>query len=194
MKNAKAIRRAVYRTPLPGRTLTLLGALLMLAWSVWECAVRLDAMDGVTKAYFRLAREQGTPLGEALRVLWDTEEARKDLLNPAILGCVALFSLFALVLHRRWKPGFLCVPVCVAILFFHTSDIRIVRALNLFETMKLASCAAVAAGSGCKIVCALNRRRREHKRISEPERKNARLSHGNASTLIPERVVPRRPR
>lgn len=194
MKKAKAIRRAVYRAPLPGRTLTLYGALIMLAWSVWECIIRVDAMDGVTKAYFRLAREQGTPLYDALRILWDTEEARRDILNPLILGLIALFALIVILLHRRWTPGFAFIPICVAAAFFHTSDSLIVRALNLFETMKLASCAAVAAGSGVKIVCALSRRKRERKRLLQHKQKNARLSHGTSRTLIPERVVPRRPR
>ena len=50
-KQKNAIRRASF--VIKENRLILFGALVMLAWTLWEGAVRYEAVDGVTKAISR---------------------------------------------------------------------------------------------------------------------------------------------
>ena len=89
-KQKNAIRRASF--VIKENRLILFGALVMLAWTLWEGAVRYEAVDGVTKAYFGLVREGDITLRRALENLWNTPEARSDLLSFVYLALTAVFS------------------------------------------------------------------------------------------------------
>ena len=191
MKKNRALRAAIYRTPLPGGKLILLGALVMLIWAVWECAVRIDAMDGMTRAYFNLVKDGKLSLPDAFSNIWNTPKARQDWLNPAYLCLIALFSVIAVFLHNKWKTAFLFVPACVLILFYKPTDSLILSAFNLFEVIKFAAAGAVAVGNGMNVYAALHRRRMYIKRLKERERRRKleACKHGrNPKTLIPQRL------
>ena len=186
--NRKAyLKHAVYRNPLPGRHWIYLGALVMLVWAVWEGVLRWDAMDGMSKAYVELVRRTGTPVSEAIKIIWQTPDARKDWLNLVYLTLIALFSLASLLCARRWKPGFLMIPTCIAVFLFHTSHVFLVQALNLFEVFKAGACGMIALGSTVNIISAERRMVVARKKLAEEKRRTAKLSHGTSRTLIPER-------
>lgn len=191
MKKNKALKEYIYRKPLLGGKLVLLGALAMLIWAGWECVVRYDAMDGMTKAYINLAKNNSIPLREAVETIWNTPEARQDWLNLIVLGAVSVFALFTFFFSRYWKIGFLVIPVCALVMLFHTSDSVLLRTLNLFETVKFASAGAVMAGEAMNIYSALVRKRQYKKRLAA-KKKSARPlpAHGKRKTLIPERRHP----
>lgn len=191
MKRKKALREYIYRKPLIGGKLVLLGALVMFIWSGWECILRYDAMDGMTKAYMNLVKTYNIPIREAIENIWNTPEAREDWLNIIILGAIAVFALFSFFFSRFWKPGFLVIPVCALIMFYHTSDSLIVRTLNLFEGIKFVSAGAVMAGEGLNIYSAIQRKRKFRKELKSRKAAPRRLpAHGTSKTLIPERKKP----
>ena len=191
MKQKKALREYIYRKPLIGGKLVFLGALVMFIWSGWECILRYDAMDGMTKAYMNLVKTHNIPIREAIQNILDTPEARADLMNIIVLGAIAVFALFAFFFSRFWKPGFLVIPVCALIMFYHTSDSLIVRTLNLFESIKFVSAGAVIAGESLSICSALQRKRKFRKQLKAGKSAPRRLpAHGTSKTLIPERKKP----
>lgn len=190
MNRKTALKRAVYKTPLPGRSFIMWGAIIMLVWAAWECVLRVDAMDGMTKAYFTLAREGEISVGRAIQIIWETPQARKDWLNPVYLCSIALLALCSLIFHRRWTPGFAIIPLCVCAAMYTTSDVALVRALNLFETAKIASTAAVALGEGANIACALKRRANASRRLKQAQARPL-PTHGTRRTLVPPRKRPR---
>lgn len=181
------LKRAVYCQPLAGRRWMAWGGLVMLIWALWEGMLRFDAMDGMTQAYFQLARSQGTPLMEALKIIWETPQARKDWLNIVYLALIAGLALATLALHRRWKPGFVLIPACVAVFLFHTGHSPLMQLMNLFEGLKAVACGMIAFGAGANIVCALSRLKQAQKRLAEEKKKSVRLAHGTSKTLIPAR-------
>ena len=164
----------------------MLGALVMMVWAGWECVLRYDAMDGMTKAYMNLVKNNNIPLKEALKTIWETPEARKDWMNLIILAGIAVFALIPFFMSRYWKPGFLVIPACAAIMLYHTSDLVIIRALNLFETVKFASAGAIIFGESLNIHSALHRRRKYKKRLSASRKARRIPAHGTTKTLIPE--------
>lgn len=188
MNRNRALDRAVYRRPLPGSRWIFLGSLIMLVWAAGEFVTRADAVDGVTQAYFALVRRFEIRLWDALSVLWETPDARKSILNLLALVLIGVFAVASMIWGRRWRSGFVLIPACVCVFLFHTSESTLLQALNPFELMKTASCAAIWAGSGMNIASALTRRAAEKKRLAKPRRT---LSHGTEKTLIPERVTPR---
>ncbi|MBQ3079660.1 MAG: hypothetical protein IJC48_06665 [Clostridia bacterium] len=192
MKKNLLVKRAIYYMPLPGGKLVLLGAFAMLIWAIWECAVRLDAMDGMTKAYFNLVRDGKVTLTEAIENILNTPEAKKDWINPIILSAIALFSIFTMLFHGKWKMTFLYIPVCVLIFFYQTSDNMLVRFMNLFEVIKYGACGAIAAGSLWNTGSALYRRREYFRRL-KTRRDARRLQEGPRSrTMIPKKTSARK--
>ncbi len=191
MKQKKALREYIYRKPLTGGKLVLLGALVMFIWAGWECILRYDAMDGMTKAYMNLVKTHNIPVREAIQNIWDTPEAREDWLNIIILGAIAVFALFSFFFSRFWKPGFVIIPVCAMVMFYHTSDSLIVRTLNLFEGIKFVSAGAVIFGESLNIYSAFQRKRKFRKQLKVGKKAQRRLpAHGTSKTLIPERKKP----
>lgn len=191
MKQRNALREYIYRKPLMGAKLVLLGTLVMFIWSGWECILRYDAIDGMTKAYMNLVKTHNIPIREAISNIWDTPEAREDLMNIIVLGAIAVFALFSFFFSRFWKPGFVIIPVCAMVMFYHTSDSLIVRTLNLFESIKYVSAGAVILGEGMNIYSALLRKRKFKKQLKAGKAAVRRLpAHGTSKTLIPERKKP----
>lgn len=187
MKQRNALREYIYRKPLMGAKLVLLGALVMFIWAGWECILRYDAMDGMTKAYMNLVKTHNIPIREAIQNIWNTPEARADWMNIIILGAIAIFALFSFFFSRFWKPGFVIIPVCAMVMFYHTSDSLIVRTLNLFEGIKFVCAGAVILGEGMNIYSALLRKRKYKKQLKAGKAAKRRLPvHGTSRTLIPE--------
>lgn len=187
MKQRKALREFIYRKPLAGGKLVLLGALIMFIWSGWECILRYDAMDGMTKAYMNLVKNNNIPIQEAIRTIWDTPEARQDWLNIITLAAIAVFALFSFFFSRFWKPGFIVIPACAIIMLYHTSDSLLVRTLNLFEGIKYVSAGAVIFGESLNIYSAFQRKRKFRKALKAGKKAPRRLpAHGTSKTLIPE--------
>lgn len=187
MKQRNALREYIYRKPLMGAKLVLLGALVMFIWAGWECILRYDAMDGMTKAYMNLVKTHNIPIREAIQNIWNTPEARADWMNIIILGAIAIFALFSFFFSRFWKPGFVIIPVCAMVMFYHTSDSLIVRTLNLFEGIKFVCAGAVILGEGMNIYSALLRKRKYKKQLKAGKAAKRRLpAHGTSRTLIPE--------
>ncbi|MBR3927385.1 MAG: hypothetical protein IKJ65_00125 [Clostridia bacterium] len=187
MKNKKALKEYIYRRPLLGGKLVLLGALVMFIWSGWECILRYDAMDGMTKAYMNLVKTYNIPIREAIKNIWNTPEARQDWMNIIVLGSISLFGLFAFFFSRFWKPGFFIIPVCVLVMSYSTTDSLIVKTLNLFESIKYVSAGAVIAGEGLNIYSAFVRKHKYKKQLAQGRKAARRLpAHGTSKTLIPE--------
>lgn len=145
----------------------LFGALVMLAWTLWEGAVRLEAVDGFAKAYFTLVKEGDITLRRALENLWNTPEARRDLLSFVYLALTAVFSVVSLLLRKRWKASFAILPLCVLVLIYRPATNPLLRALNLFELIKDVSAVSVAIGAGVNLVAAIPSRRRLDKSKAE---------------------------
>ena len=158
-KQKNAIRRA--SLVIKENRLILFGALVMLAWTLWEGAVRYEAVDGVTKAYFGLVREGDITLRRALENLWNTLEARSDLLSFVYLALTAVFSVVCLFLRKKWKAGFAIIPLCALVLAYRPATNPILRALNLFELIKDVSAVSVALGAAVNIVSAFPRRKKK---------------------------------
>lgn len=188
-RSKKALKNYVYRRPLTGSKLVFLGALAMMIWSVWECVIRVDSFDSIFGVTVRFMKEKGL-LREYIEELLHDPASRMELINPVILAAIFLFALIVFFSSRYWKPGFLAIPVCAAIMFFHTSDNMIVRTLNLFETIKFASAGAVIAGESMNIASALTRKRQYRKQITARKKERRLPSHGTRKTLIPERRHP----
>ena len=185
-RSKKALKNYVYRRPLTGSKLVFLGALAMMIWSVWECVIRVDSFDSIFGVTVRFMKEKGL-LREYIEELLHDPASRMELINPVILAAISLFALIVFFSSRFWKQGFLAIPVCAAIMFFHTSDNMIVRTLNLFETIKFASAGAVIAGESMNIASALTRKRQYRKQITARKKERRLPSHGTRKTLIPER-------
>ncbi len=158
-----AKRKKSLRVVIRENRLVLFGALAMLAWTLWEGAVRLEAADGITQAYFALVKEGDITLGRALENLWHTPDARRDLLSFVYLALIAVFSVFCLLLRKRWRAGFVMLPLCALVLTYQPATIPLLRALNLFELIKDASAIAVALGAAANIGSALAVRRRQRR-------------------------------
>lgn len=188
-RSKKALKNYVYRRPLTGSKLVFLGALAMMIWSVWECVIRVDSFDSIFGVTVRFMKEKGL-LREYIEELLHDPASRMELINPVILAAISLFALIVFFSSRFWKPGFLAIPVCAAIMFFHTTGNMIFRTLNLFETIKFASAGAVIAGESMNIVSALTRKRQYRKQITARKKERHLSSHVTRKTLIPERRHP----
>ena len=188
-RSKKALKNYVYRRPLSGSKLVFLGALAMMIWSVWECVIRVDSFDSIFGVTVRFMKEKGL-LKEYIEQLLNDPASRMELINPVILAAISVFALIVFFSSRYWKPGFFAIPVCAAIMFFHTSDNMIVRTLNLFETIKFASAGAVIAGESMNIASALTRKKQYRKQIDAHKKERRLPSHGTRKTLIPERRHP----
>ncbi len=154
-------KHSLPRTIIRENRLLLFGALAMLAWTLWEGAVRLEAVDGITKAYFALVKEGDITLGRALENLWNTPEARRDLLSFVYLALTAMFSVFCLLMRRHWKAGLAILPLCALVLSYRPATNPLLHALNLFELIKDVSVAAVALDAAANIVSPLLERRKQ---------------------------------
>lgn len=187
MKNKKPLKEFIYRRPLSGGKLVLLGSLIMFIWSGWECILRYDAMDGMTKAYMNLVKTYNIPIREAIENIWNTPEARQDWINIIVLGAIAVFALFSFFFSRFWKPGFFVIPVCLLVMSYHTSNSLIVRTLNLFESIKYVCAGAMITGESLNIYSALVRKHKYKKRLAEGVKDPLQLPEGKKrKALIPE--------
>lgn len=187
MKNKKALKEFMYRQPLMGGKLVLLGALVMFIWAGWECILRYDAMDGMTRAYINLVKTYNIPIREAIENIWNTPEARQDWINIIVLASISVFALISFFLSRFWKPGFIIIPMCILVMSYSTTESLIVKTLNLFESIKYLSAGAVMTGEALNIFTAVHRKRLYKKQLSAGKKSRRRLPVQSASkNLLPE--------
>lgn len=198
MKNRKQLKRYIYRTPLPGGNIILLGAALMLVWAVWEFAIRYDGAVATWKGQYQLVEDGYITYDVMIKNILKVPETKNALMVTVVLALIAVFSIITLLCHARWVPAFFIIPVSALIIFYHTSNSWFFRVLNLFETVKLYAALGVIAGETLNAAVALKRRYTYVRRLRERER--ARLearrrrrptTHGTGVTLIPERIPER---
>ena len=207
MKNKRALKQYVRSRSFPGEKFILLGALAMLLWAFWECAIRFDLAVDYVKSHYRYVEKGVLTLRQVLEINLYTAETYSTVIVPLILACIALFAVIVILLHDHWVPSFFIIPVAVLIMFFHTSDSVFVRILNMFEGIKFASCGVVIGGQVLNTASAIYRIRGYRKRLREKERKRLAAGkhtrpapqkadimlpppapkHGTTGTLIPER-------
>ncbi len=201
MNKRKKKRKTLRQTYSPlGRSLILAGAAVMAVCAVWECAVRLDSMDGVLGAYFDLVRELDASLSVALRVLFQNGEAVRDLAAVIYIATTGIFSVFAFLLRKKTVACALMLPACVYMLIKDTGGDSLVQTLNLFRAIRASCAAAILAGACLNAAFAVYAWFENRKSAKKRGRKNAnattprerRLSHGTYKTLIPRRETARR--
>ena len=145
------INRVLKSKRFTGSRLVLLGALCVLLWAISEWFIRWDAMDGLWKAYFNLAKKNDIPLLSAVKNLWDTKEARKDLIVLAFLALSAVFSAAVIVFHdfRRITIFTLIASAGIAAYDPYRSIWPLI--FNLSTITRLGGCALMAVGSAIKL-------------------------------------------
>lgn len=195
MKNRKALRRYIYKTPLPGGNIIILGAALLLVWAVWEFAIRYEGAVAVWKGQYQLVEDGYITYEIMIKNILKVPETKNALIIPVVLALIAVFSILTMLFHARWFPAFWVIPLCTLVIFYHTSDSFILRILNLFEAVKLYAGLAVIGGETLNLVVAFSRRFTYKKRLRERERmrlearrRNRPTAHGSGITLIPERI------
>lgn len=171
----------------------------MLICAIWECAVRLDSMDGVLGAYFDLVRELDASLSVAIRVLLKNDEAVRDLSVVIYIAATGLFSVLAAVFRKKTAACVLMAPVCVYILINGTGSASVLQALNLFRPLRALCAALMLVGACLNVAYSIYAKSKSKKRKQAHERENSesheRLpSHGTYKTLIPRRETVQRSR
>lgn len=201
MARKSALKRAIYRTPLPGWQFIFWGTLAMLAWAVWEFTVRWDAMDGMTKVFFGLVEDGTITLKNALERIWDEPKARADWINLIYLAACALFALIAHFVKRRFAPCFIIIPGCVMIAYYRIDGSAIASMLNLFTIIRCGAACLIALGASLNIITYYKRRAAYNRRIKQKraerlstEAKRRRLLDSRASSLLPKRAIDRNDR
>lgn len=195
MKNRKQLKRYIYRTPLPGGNIIILGAALMLVWAVWEFAIRYEGAVAVWKGQYQLVEDGYITYDVMIKNILKVPETKNALMVPVVLALIAVFSIITLLCHARWVPAFFIIPVSALIIFYHTSNSWVLRVLNLFESVKLYSALGIIAGETLNAAVALKRRyacirrlrERERARL-EAQRRRRPTTHGTGMTLIPKRL------
>lgn len=195
MAKKSALKRAVFKTPLPGWQFIFWGTLAMLAWAVWEFTVRWDAMDGMTKVFFGLVEDGTITLKNAMERIWDEPAARADWINLIYLAACALFAFFAHISKRKFAPCFIIIPGCVMIASYGIDGSAIASMLNLFNTIRCGAACAIALGASLNIIAYYKRRADYKRRLKQKraerlsaEARQRRLLDSRASSLIPRRV------
>lgn len=195
MKNRKLLKRCIYKTPLPGGNIIILGAALMLIWAVWEFAIRYEGAVAVWKGQYQLVKDGHITYDIMLQNILKVPETKNALMVPVVLALIGLLAVATLLFHARWVPAFFIIPLTALVLFYHTSNSFILRVLNLFETVKLYAAIGVIAGETLNVITALRRRHVLMKRLQEKararleaKRRRRPTTHGTGVTLIPERL------
>ncbi len=182
-----------------GRSLILVGAAVMLICAIWECAVRLDSMDGAYQWGFNLARKANIPLTVALQELFNTDEAMRDLSVVIYIAATGLFSVLAAVFRKKTAACVLMAPVCVYILINGTGSTSVLQALNLFRPVRALCAALMLVGACLNVAYSIYAKSKSKKRKQAHERENSESherqpSHGTYKTLIPRRETVQRSR
>ena len=191
----KYIRGKLRGARVNGSWLTLLGCLMLLIWAFGEFIIRYDAMDGIMEAYFRLVKKGEVGLWTALKNLWETEEARKDLLTMLLVALSGVCSALGILTSQTRGAAVPVLIFAAALLAFNPYSTLLAVILNY--SVRIAGCAVTIAGSVIKLVSIKTKKLEagaKYDRLNAPKQE-ARVpvsSNDTAATLLPKRTVNRR--
>ena len=175
-----------------GAGLILLGCIALLVWSVSELVTRVDAMDGMVMAYFKLVKNGDITLMTALKNLADSPEALKDLWTPVYLLGVALLSLLFSLMNGRRASLYTALPLVLMVLLTGPGGTIFRPLLTISFIVKAASAALVIIG--CTFTFTDMRvqkkliSRKYRKLLKKQSARDSAIAHGRKNTLIPERT------
>ena len=175
-----------------GAGLILLGCIALLVWSVSELVTRVDAMDGMVMAYFKLVKNGDITLMTALQNLADSPEALKDLWTPVYLLGVALLSLLFSLMNGRRASLYTALPLVLMVLLTGPGGTIFRPLLTVSFIVKAASAALVIIGCTFTFTDVRVQKklisRKYRKLLKKQSARDGAIAHGRKNTLIPERT------
>lgn len=194
MINRKALKRAVYRYPLSGWRMILLGALITLAWTLPEIITRYEGIIAAADWVSKLKEENQTVTNQQiLNALLNSKERAFILKFIYTCGC-ALFALIAAAFMFRLTPSILMIPCCALIATYDLNDSTLLSMLNVLTTAKLASACVIALGAGVNIIVYYKRKEEYIRKLKRKraralaEQRNQQSIEPRAKSLIPKRI------
>lgn len=175
-----------------GAGLILLGCIVLLIWSVSELVTRVDAMDGMVMAYFKLVKNGDITLMTALKNLADSPEALKDLWTPVYLLGVALLSLLFSLMNGRRASLYTALPLTIMVLLTGPGGTIFTPLFTVPFVVKAASAALIVVGCAFTVTDMRVQKkliaRRYRKLAKKQAARDVAIAHGRKNTLIPERT------
>lgn len=124
-----------------GRRMVFWGALALVAWAVYELAIRFEEMVTWLSPVFSLVSDGKITFWDYLSRL---EWAR--LRTHIFLVLCLLFGVFALLTRRRPIAGLISVPICILLIIFSLGSTPLMEA-SFWQKFKLIPAALVMLGN-----------------------------------------------
>jgi len=124
-----------------GRRMVFWGALALVAWAVYELAIRFEEMVTWLSPVFSLVSDGKITFWDYLSRL---EWAR--LRTHVFLVLCLLFGVFALLTRRRPIAGLISVPICILLIIFSLGSTPLMEA-SFWQKFKLIPAALVMLGN-----------------------------------------------
>lgn len=139
---------------LKGRQMVIFGAVLLLAWAVYELAIRFEEMvTWLTPVHALVKRGRLTWLDYFSEFPWHR------LGTHVFLAVCAVFSLLALIMKRGRFSAILMAAIALALIVYSLGSTPLMSA-SIWQKIKLLPLALIAAGSILRAACAMGRKRR----------------------------------
>lgn len=134
-----------------GRRMVFWGAVMLLAWAVYELAIRFEEMVTWLSPVYSLVQQGKITFMDYLRELnW------LRLQTHLFLLLCACFAIFALLARKGLITGILSIPIAVLLIIFSLGSTPLMSA-NLWQKLKLIPLALIGAGSLLKVIGGLSK-------------------------------------
>ena len=145
-----------------GRRMAFWGALLLLAWAVYELAIRLEEMVTWLSPVYSLVQQGKITFLDYLRELnW------LRLQTHLFLVLCAIFAIFALLARKGIITAILAIPMAILLIIFSLGSTNLMS-LNLWQKLKLIPLVLIGAGSMLRALGGLVRKKQEQHLPTQP--------------------------
>lgn len=136
-----------------GRQMVFWGALALLAWAVYELAIRYEEMvTWLSPVYSLVADGKITWMDYLRRVQW----AR--LRTHLFLLVCAVFALYALLARKSVIAALIAIPIAVLLALFSLGSTPLMAA-SLWQKLKLIPLVLIAAGSAVVFIAGIQKKK-----------------------------------
>lgn len=145
-----------------GRRMVFWGALLLLAWAVYELAIRLEEMITWLTPVYKLVQQGKITFMDYLRGLdW------LRLQTHLFLLLCSLFSIFALLARKGLIASIIAIPIALLLLILSLGSTNLMS-INLWQKLKLIPLMLIGTGSVLKLVSGLRKKQAQPQQPSQP--------------------------
>lgn len=137
---------------LQGRRMVVFGAVLLMAWAVYELSVRFEEMVTWVSPVHALVQK-----GKLTWLDYFTELDWSRLSTHAFLAACVLFGLFALVFRKGLFSAILAAALAITLIIISLGSTNLMDT-SLWQKIKLIPLALIGAGSLLRMACTGNRK------------------------------------